>query len=180
MSKEQSPKGQSKVVVILLVVIILLVMVFAGVMLYLFMNKTEEQPETTSNGIAVESNLILDDPKTLQDAVDDMYKKAEEGYMTLEMKVDAYSTDGQNFTCFLANADGNSYDMYMVLYLDDTQEEIYRSGMIPIGARIETFTTNKKIEPGTYMCTLVYNQLEEDGETLHAKVNVGLTLNITN
>lgn len=180
----QKTKGQSKVVIVLLALIVVIVVAFAVILLYLLSSKdTKDLPESNvqqiGNGLEVEANLILDDPKTLQDAVDEMLEKVAEGQMSLEMEVEARSADGENFSCYLANADQNSYDMYMMLYRDDTQELIYQSGIIPIGARIESFTTNVKMDPGMYVCTLVFCQLEEDGETIHAQVNVGLNLSVT-
>jgi len=180
---EQTQKSRSKVVIILVLILIVIVIFFASVIIYLLsnQNKTIADNNTESAGaVEIEGNIILDDPKSLQDAVDEMYRKAEEGRMTLEMQVETYSQDGENFSCFLANAKENNYEMYMILYRDDTQEEIYRSGLIPIGARIENFTTTVKLEPGTYVGTLVYCQVEEDGETIHAQVNVGLNLHVDN
>ena len=120
--------------------------------------------------------MITEDEDALQDAVDALYKQAKEGQMVLQMQTQASSVDGLNFTCSLANAKENRYDMFMVLYLDETQEEIYRSGLIPLGGKIVEFTTTKQLEPGNYEATLVFNQVEEDRETIHAQVNVGLQL----
>jgi hypothetical protein len=69
--------------------------------------------------------------------------------------------------------------MFMTLYLDDTGEEIYKSGLIPLGMEINTFQTNRKLDPGTYEATLVYTQVNDDKATVHATVNLGLTLNVT-
>lgn len=123
-----------------------------------------------------QANVIVDDPESLQDAIDAMIEKAQEGQMALEMKSEAISLDGKNFSCYLANSSSNNYDMFMVLYRDDTQEEIYRTSLIPIGARIEEFTLEDALETGSYEITIVYNQVEEDLKTIHAQVNVGLTL----
>lgn len=162
------------VIILLAAVAVLLVMVLAG---------KEPAPTGTPNSAAVggstftyDSTVVLDDPDTLQKLVDEMVRKAEEGTMTLEMQVDAVSSDGKTFSCFLANAVENNYDMFMTLYLDETQEEIYRTGLIPLGGRIETFTLEKELGNGNHSCTLVFNQVEKDMQTIHAQVNVGLNL----
>lgn len=162
-----------KILIILLSVVVIAALAVIAV---LVAGNREAQKEEKAPASGYEANVILDDPQTLQDFVDEMVKKAAEGQMTLEMEVTASGTDGQNFNCYLANAKENSYDMYLILYLDETQEEIYRSGLIPVGGRIETFRTSVKLEPGKHVCTLVFNQVEADGETLHAQVNVGLDL----
>lgn len=175
---DNNAKKQRNILVVLLIVI---VMIMAGMVIFFLVSKndTENVTDGPSLGMAVESNIILDDPKTLQDAVDEMIKKAEEGRMTLEMKVDAYSSDGESFKCYLANAKENNYDMFMVLYLDEDQNEIYRSGLIPIGARIESFETSYKLKAGTHVGTLTFYQVEEDGETIHSQVNVGLNMYVS-
>jgi hypothetical protein len=99
--------------------------------------------------------------------------------MTLEMKTSAESSDGLNFSCELANASENRYDMFLTLYLDETGEELYRSGLIPLGMEIHGFTINRKLNPGTYNATLVYNQVNDDKSTIHSTINVGLTLTVS-
>lgn len=96
--------------------------------------------------------------------------------MALKMQTQAVSSDGKLFDCYLGNSTSNRYDMFLVLYLDETQEEIYRTGLIPIGAHIEQFELEEALPSGTYEATLVFNQVEEDQETIHAQVNVGLVL----
>ena len=175
--KKKASGSNSKILVI---IIAILAVVLIGVVLFFVLNgkndNNKEEETSRSSGLQYEAHVITDDPEKLQDAVEKLYEKAKEGQMTLSMKNQAVSTDGINFACYLGNDIKNNYDMYMVLYRDDTQEEIFRSGLIPIGSRIEEFQVTKKIEPGTYEGTLVYNQVEEDKETIHAQVNVGLTL----
>lgn len=168
---------------ILVTILIVLLLVVVGILVFLLANKEGSQPVDSANSegpsggaLQYEASIILDDPKSLQDSINEMRAKAEEGQMVLEMKHQAFSKDGQNFTCYLANAKENNYDMYMIFYLDETQEEIYRTGLIPLGARIETFTLEESLEKGIHEITIVFCQVEDDMETLHAKVNVGLQL----
>ena len=68
--------------------------------------------ETPKLGYA-EGTTVVEDPDALQKAVDEMYAHAAEGGVTLEYKNDARSTDGENFSCYIANAAENRYDMYL-------------------------------------------------------------------
>ena len=182
--EQGSQKGKDrKTGVILMAVIIILLMAVVVLLVVMFLKKepvqTDVPPVATpaaGGALTYDSMVVLDDPETLQKLVDEMVRKAKEGTMTLEMKVDAVSSDGFTFTCYLANALENNYDMFMTLYLDETKEEIYRTGLIPLGGRIETFTLEKGLEKGNHSCTLVFNQVEEDLQTIHAQVNVGLNL----
>lgn len=177
MEKENSNKNLK----VILGVVIVLLLVVIGVLLFVVLGKKDEkQPEVENvsrdGGIAYDASAVATDEESLQKAVDELVEKAKEGSMALEMKPEAIGEDGETFECMLANSVKNKYDMYMTLYLDDTQEEIYRSGLIPVGKKIDSFKINKKLDKGTYVCTLVYNQVEDDHSTIHAQVNVGLNL----
>lgn len=172
-------KKNSNIVQKILILVLSILVIVGAVFIILKIQKTDKPEEVNNNNgnlKGYEANVILDDPKTLQDMYDEMVKQAEEGQMALEMQTIATSKDGKKFQCYLANAKENKYDMYMVLYLDSTQKEIYRTGLIPIGGRIESFELDEELEPGKYTATISYNQVEEDGITDHAQVNVGLDL----
>lgn len=164
--------------IILILSLVLLIILGVGIGILLHQNQQEESAGSLS-GNQYDVNVVVDDPVTLQQKVDEMIAKAAQGQMTLEMEVSASSQDGKNFTCYLSNALENSYDMYMIITLDETQEELCRTGLIPLGGRIENFEINKVLESGTYICTLTYVQVEEDRESVHAQVNVGLDLIVT-
>lgn len=183
----EKEKNNKKSVILIIVIIILLAVI--GVLVWMILHPKQaepveapapEQTETTesaaANALAYDSSVVAMDEDSLQKAMKDLL--AEEGTMALDMQVEANSSDGQNFTCDLANTPSNRYDMYMVLYLDETGEELYRSGLVPLGSKITSFSTNRKLDPGSYECTVVYNQVEDDHATTHAKVNIGLTLNV--
>ncbi len=181
MTQEKQGSGKMTKASLIAVILILLAAIITLLILILLKRDSgQSQPPAApaANGgiLTYDSTVVLDDPETLQKLVDEMVRKAEEGTMTLEMQVDAVSGDGITFSCYLANALENNYDMFLTLYLDETQEEIYRTGLIPLGGRIETFSLEKALEKGSHSCTLVFNQVEEDLQTIHAQVNVGLNL----
>lgn len=171
-------RKRNGIIIAVIVMLMAVIIVVLGIMLLRSSGRETTEDGERTGGMAYEANVITDDAEALQDAVNRLIEKAKEGQMSLEMQTIASSEDGIHFTCHLANSVKNNYDMFMVLYLDDTQQEIYRTGLIPIGARIEEFSLQEALEPGTYEATIVYNQVEEDRETIHAQVNVGLTLNV--
>lgn len=173
----KSRSGSLVAIVLALVVLLIAVIVLLVIMLVGKNNREETNQDYQKQGpLGYAANVITTDPQTLQDAVNDMLAKAEEGQMVLEMKTEAYSSDGINFSCYLANATENNYDMFMVFYDDETREEILRTGLIPIGGRIEDFSLSEKLDKGKHTITIVFNQVEEDMTTIHSQVNVGLDL----
>ncbi|MBR1930101.1 MAG: hypothetical protein IJ833_01310 [Lachnospiraceae bacterium] len=175
---ENEKQNKNNKVLIVLIVVIILLLIAVGVAVYVILSQGGRQDgmttEDDSPTLGYDTSVILADEDTLQALVDEM--KAEEGQMTLEMRTEAISTDGKTFYCYIANAVENSYDMFFILYEDETREELYRSGLIPLGGRIESFTINKELQPGTHIGTITYVQVEDNHEVEHARVNVGLQL----
>jgi hypothetical protein len=52
------------------------------------------------------------------------------------------------------------------IYRDDTGECIYRSGVIPVGARIDNAKLLMDVSAGVYDCTAHFNQIDESGNLL--------------
>ena len=182
---DKETKKNKRLWIILAIVVVLLIAVIAVLVVALLKKGNESNAQQASenigNGSAVyeyESSAVATDPVTLQELYDKMLEEAKEGTMALEMQTEASSSNGTDFACYIANAVNNKYDMFVVIYNDETQEEIYRSGLIPVGSRIESFTSSKKFKPGTYVGTIVYNQVEDDHATIHVQVNLGLNLNV--
>jgi hypothetical protein len=181
LEKEKSNKKN-----VILAVIIVLLLGVIGVLVYIVLHPAKpevvvvreetEQEVSEPQGLAVDSAAVAIDDESLKKALEQL--AASEGSMALEMKATAYSTDGKTFACSLANSARNKYNMYMVLYLDEAGEEIYRSGLIPVGKKIESFTIDRQLSKGTHECTIVYTQVEDDNATVHATVNVGIDLTV--
>jgi hypothetical protein len=96
--------------------------------------------------------------------------------MNLDFKNVITIENGKNGICDISNPETNNYDMYVSIWLNDTQEEIYRSGLIPLGAKIEQLELNRLLEPGEYTGIMVYNQLENN--KIVSQVNVEVTLKV--
>ena len=171
---EKKTNKQTTRIVLLVILVVAVAIGISALAAVLIHRHSSTEPER--NKLVYEANVVTDDADALQAAVDALAEQVKEGQMALKMQTQAVSSDGQHFTCYLGNSTSNTYDMYMVLYLDDTQEEIYRSGLVPVGAHIEEFDLEEPLPSGNYETTLVYNQVEDDQETIHAQVNVGLTL----
>jgi hypothetical protein len=171
----EKEKGNKKSVILIIVIIILLAVI--GVLAWMVLHPKQEtgsEEMPADEGIAYDTGVVAVDQESLQDAIDKMMAK--DGTMALEMKMNAYSGDGVNYDCDIANSPRNRYDMYMILYLDETQEELYRSGLIPVGKRIDHLTVSRALESGTHNCSLTFVQVEDDHKTTHATLTVGLNL----
>lgn len=178
--EEKSQSKQRWLVPALLAVVILLLAVILVVVM-----KPKEEPVDISDGETpkigyAEGVTVVEDPDALQKAVDEMYKKAEEGSIALEYKNDASSEDGETFSCYIANSLSNSYDMYIQIFADaELTDELFLSGLLRSGTAFDTITLNHALNPGANLVYVAFTQVEEDLETIHAQVFVTMNFNVT-
>lgn len=180
MAENNTEKKKQKPLLLILIIVIVVVAA-AAVIIVLTRQKPEEDLSDDSVpplGYA-EGTTVVRDSDALQKAVDDMAAKLEKGSMMLEYEGDAYSTDGQNFTCYLANAIENNYDMYYDMYADSAfTDEIYLSGLVPPGKALEKFKTSRKLDKGDHTVYMAFTTVEEDHATVRAQVVVNMTLHV--
>lgn len=136
-------------------------------------------------GYATEG-VVATDPETLQDAVDEMYKEAQEPGVSLEYKDIAISNDGKNFRCYIGNSEKNAYDMFIAIYADAAlTDELFLSELLRPGSRFEEITLEQTLSPGVHTAYIVYTQVvdEENSEdvmvqTIHAQVATTINLEV--
>ena len=140
---------------------------------------TTTQYHLQDGALMYDSGAVALSEDGLQERVDEMYQKAKEGTMALQFKNTAFSSDGRHFTCEIGNSIKNNYDMFINIYKDSSlQEQILLTGLIPPGQGIESFESEIQLDPGTYEALLVLTQVKDDHATLHAQLNVVLTLEV--
>ena len=77
----------------------------------------------------------------------------------------------------IVNESINNYPQIVVITRNDTGDEIYRSGGIPVGSKIETAKLAVDLPAGTYECTALFHNVNPDtGESLGC---AGAIINIT-
>jgi len=136
-----------------------------------------EEPENNSGmgfriGYAEEGVMVTTNENEMQKAYDEMVKATQEGYMALSYKESAYSENGIDFDCYIANADSNKYDMFIAIYSDpEFTDELYLSQLLRPGTAFNSITLNHALEPGSHTVYVAYTQIEEaDGEqSIHAQ-----------
>lgn len=133
--------------------------------------------------IGYATNIVTSDPQTLQDAVDELNKKASEPGMGLEYKNTAISSDGKTFMCYIGNSASNSYDMFFTIYADQEMTDVlFLSELLRPGSRFEEITLEKTLEPGEYDVYLVHTQVKDNEEdekklqVIHAQIATTLHL----
>jgi cytoskeletal protein RodZ len=194
MAEEEKKDSKSKVIIIVLIIVIFLILAGVAVTMVILLNNnnSDKQAEQTTTAVTEESEknknpLILDydsaavalDEQSLSDQYNKLQEKASEGNVAIEMQNIAFSDDGINFTCYLANSSSNTEDMFLNIYKDSTlTEQIYLSGLLAPGTVIEKFSSEIKLDPGNYETILIFTTVADDHETMTSQTPIVLTLQV--
>lgn len=159
--KAQSKSNQKWIIILLAVLILLLGTVLAVVLLR---GDTDDIPDDNTPLIGYSTNAkVMLDEDSLQAAVDEALANAEKGLVSLQYQNNAYSTDGKTFSCYIANAPTNLYDMFLTLYADpELTDQLLLTGLVPPGSGFEEITLEHELEPGDHTVYVAVTQVDTD------------------
>jgi hypothetical protein len=131
-----SPKhsGLSNKTVLLAAVMVVVAVVIAAAVIVC----TRQKSSDLTVGYATEAKVMLTQDD-LQAAIDKAMANAKDGNISLLYKDNAYSSDGENFECYLVNSSGNAYDAIFGIYADpEMTDELFLSKLVPPAAALKT------------------------------------------
>ncbi len=112
---------------------------------------------------AQEGGLTL---KSKDEIQEELNRKVEEGMINISMNTSPVFEDGASKgDLFIVNSERNNYPQVVYIVLKDTQEEIYRSGAIPVGSKIEYAPLDVDLDPGVYDCVAYFNNVDVESGT---------------
>lgn len=160
---KKTPVSTKKVVIIAAAIIMVLLIVV--VVLLTRSPQNVEDGNAPQIGYATDAKVMLDQD-SLQAAYDEANKNAEDGYVGLKYKNNAYSTNGTDFQCYIVNSESNKYDMFLTIYTDaDMTDQIFLSGLVPPGSGFEEITLDHALELGEHTVYVAVTQVDTDEET---------------
>jgi hypothetical protein len=150
----------SSVVIIAAAIVAAAIIIVAG-----FILNQPKEDDGLGIGYATEATVMLNQD-SLQAAMDEAMKNAEEGNIALQYKDNAYSSDGTNFDCYIVNSANNLYDMFISIYADlNMTDELYLSQLVPPGSGFEHIKLEHPLDTGDHTVYVVLSQVESDAET---------------
>lgn len=149
------------------------VLLIAGaVLLFQLMNKnTPTAPDDSGNFVIDESNLSEMTSNISQMVSDSMFE--------VNMNTSWVFPDGSSpsTNAIIANSTANKYDIAFDVTLENEEEPIYTSTIIPVGTQLNKLTLNKVLEKGNYNAVCTYHLLDKDGSE-KSSLAVNITINI--
>ena len=124
-------------------------------------------------GYSTEATVFLDQ-QSLQQAMDAAMRNAAEHNVALLYQNDAYSTDGENFTCYIANSGSNLYDMFLTIFADaELHDQVYMSQLLRPGTGFESIKLDHELEPGVttvYVAATLVDTAEDGTQVIKSQV----------
>lgn len=158
--EKQKPLDKRLIAVIVGLVVIIMALVF----FLLFRQDTVdiEDGDIPRIGYATEATVMLDQ-NSLQAAMDEAMKNARDGNVALLYKDNAFSENGTDFSCYIANSASNKYDMFLTIYANaEMTDQIFLSGLVPPGSGFESIKLDHALETGDHEVVVVVTQVDND------------------
>lgn len=96
-------------------------------------------------------------------AVAEAQQNAAYGNISLSYENNAYSQDGQTFSCYLMNSEGNLYDAFFMIYADaELTDVLFSSGLVHPGRGFDQIRLEHPLEKGDHRVYVVLTQVDED------------------
>lgn len=100
---------------------------------------------------------------TQEEVVEELNRKVSDGMITISMNLAPVFTDGRSKgNLLIVNEESNNYPQIVYIVRKDTGVEIYRSGGIPVGSKIERAKLAVDLPAGTYECVAYFNNADPE------------------
>lgn len=176
-------KGKTTKPTLLVVVAILLslLIVVGGVIAYQLVSKDKQRLQEEATGLftTIEQDpnvIVAEDGNSISEKLAELQKQVDEGHVSLSMNVTMIvEENSKTGETYIENPIANRYDMFVTVFLDETQSIIGRSGVIPRGSAIKNMELDEVLEKGAHSATITYNLINEEKQVVE-QASVGIEI----
>lgn len=179
-SEKEKKKSSNGLIIVVIVLLVIILLVLVGVVAYL-LGRDKGRSEESENRRQVASSVrTVMDESAAANVMQEMREEVEEGYFECQMSMSWTFPDGNSESpdAYVANSKNNSHPIYFDVILQDTEETIYSSPIIPVGSDLKNFKFDKPLAAGSYKATVMYS-LVKDEMTQEIISQAGFVVNIT-
>jgi len=179
---QDHPKQAKGNIRVVLAVVFLACAIGAGIFLItrLVSKPLSKEEVRAKAGIVYDSSAVEGgwDNLSPEEIAERLNQKVEEGMINISMNTAPYFENGASEgNVMIVNEAINNYPQKVQIIRNDTGEQIYESGAIAVGSKIEHAKLNTTLPAGTYECTAYFHNLNpETGEIIGT---AGAIINIT-
>ena len=164
-------------------VIFLVLLIGAGIFLAVkLMHKPADAALADSkSGIIYDSSAVEGgwDNLSPEEIAERLNQKVEEGMINISMNTAPYFENGTaEGNLMLVNESINNYPQKVQIVRNDTGEQIYESGAIAVGSKIERAKLDVVLPTGTYECTAYFHNLDPETGDIIGTAGAIITITI--
>ena len=166
-------------------IIFLVLLVGAGIFLaFRLLHKPADAALADSkSGIVYDSSAVEGgwDNLSPEEIAERLNQKVEEGMINISMNTAPYFENGTaEGNLMLVNESINNYPQKVQIVRNDTGEQIYESGAIAVGSKIERAKLDVVLPAGTYECTAYFHNLDPVSGEIIGTAGAIITITIKN
>ena len=179
---QDHPKQAKGNIRVVLAVVFLACAIGAGIFLItrLVSKPLTKEDARGQTGIVYDSSAVEGgwDNLSPEEIAEKLNEKVAEGMINISMNTAPYFENGTaDGNLVIVNESINNYPQKVQIIRNDTGEQIYESGAIAVGSKIERAKLDVALPAGTYECTAYFHNLDpETGEIIGT---AGAIINIT-
>ena len=180
---QDHPKQARLNIRVVLAVAFLVCAIGAGIFL---ITRLVSKPLTKENargqtGIVYDSSAVEGgwDNLSPEEIAEKLNEKVEEGMINISMNTAPYFENGTaEGNLMLVNESINNYPQKVQIVRNDTGEQIYESGAIAVGSKIERAKLDVVLPAGTYECTAYFHNLDPETGDIIGTAGAIITITI--
>ena len=164
-------------------VIFLVLLIGAGIFLAvkLLHKPADAALADSKSGIVYDSSAVEGgwDNLSPEEIAERLNQKVEEGMINISMNTAPYFENGTaEGNLMLVNESINNYPQKVQIVRNDTGEQIYESGAIAVGSKIERAKLDVVLPAGTYECTAYFHNLDPETGDIIGTAGAIITITI--
>lgn len=164
-------------------IIFLILLVGAGIFLAvrLLHKPADAALADSKSGIVYDSSAVEGgwDNLSPEEIAERLNQKVEEGMINISMNTAPYFENGTaEGNLMLVNESINNYPQKVQIVRNDTGEQIYESGAIAVGSKIERAKLDVVLPAGTYECTAYFHNLDPETGDIIGTAGAIITITI--
>ncbi len=164
-------------------IIFLILLVGAGIFLAvrLLHKPADAALADSKSGIIYDSSAVEGgwDNLSPEEIAERLNQKVEEGMINISMNTAPYFENGTaEGNLMLVNESINNYPQKVQIVRNDTGEQIYESGAIAVGSKIERAKLDVVLPAGTYECTAYFHNLDPETGDIIGTAGAIITITI--
>ena len=182
---QDHPKQARLNIRVVLAVAFLICAIGAGIFLItrLVSRPLTQEDARGQTGIVYDSSAVEGgwDNLSPEEIAEKLNAKVAEGMINISMNTAPYFEDGAaDGNLMIVNESINNYPQKVQVVRNDTGEQIYESGAIAVGSKIERARLGVVLPAGTYECTAYFHNLDPESGAIIGTAGAIITITVKN